>query len=239
MPSTFKLDDYFYAHRGLWTPDGLVENSMAAFEAAAENGFGIEFDVRLSKDGVPICFHDESLSRMTGDRGLISNKTASELTELTLVDGVSTIPLLEDLLSVWPTDLPMLLEMKADAQSAQATAEAVQTLINPSERLIGIMSFEADAVAGISPQFLRGLLIEPKMIIGDELFDQKHALGREKLSVDYFSVWHQDAEASQSRSEGYGLAAWTLKSPEEAQSCSKFTRAQIFEGFDPRAVATD
>ena len=39
-----------YAHRGLWGK-GVPENSLAAFRAAAEAGFGIELDVQLSKDG--------------------------------------------------------------------------------------------------------------------------------------------------------------------------------------------
>ena len=43
------LQGYDYAHRGLWN-DKLPENSMAAFRAALENGYGIEFDIHLIKD---------------------------------------------------------------------------------------------------------------------------------------------------------------------------------------------
>ena len=39
------------AHRGLWSADGPPENSLAAFEAACEAGYGIELDVQLSADG--------------------------------------------------------------------------------------------------------------------------------------------------------------------------------------------
>jgi glycerophosphoryl diester phosphodiesterase len=49
------------AHRGLWSKDGPPENSLGAFEAACEAGYGIELDVQLSSDGEAIVFHDSKL----------------------------------------------------------------------------------------------------------------------------------------------------------------------------------
>ena len=49
------------AHRGLWRPDGAPENSLAAFQAAAAAGYGIELDVQLSADGEAMVFHDGKL----------------------------------------------------------------------------------------------------------------------------------------------------------------------------------
>ena len=46
------------AHRGLHENPSLPENSLGAFKAAVDAGFGIELDVQLSKDGVPVVFHD-------------------------------------------------------------------------------------------------------------------------------------------------------------------------------------
>ena len=66
MAAPFSLGDYAYAHRGLWTKDGAPENSLAAFDAAAKAGIGMEFDIRLSADGIPVCFHDRTLTKMTG-----------------------------------------------------------------------------------------------------------------------------------------------------------------------------
>ena len=45
------------------------ENSMKAFERAVENNFGIELDVQLSKDNVPVIFHDFTLERVCGKKG--------------------------------------------------------------------------------------------------------------------------------------------------------------------------
>lgn len=39
---------------------------MKAFRLAIEKGFGMEMDVQLSKDGIPVVFHDATLTRMCG-----------------------------------------------------------------------------------------------------------------------------------------------------------------------------
>ena len=56
-----------FAHRGLHTRDKRVpENSLEAFRLAARAGYGIELDVRLSKDGQVVVFHDDTLLRICG-----------------------------------------------------------------------------------------------------------------------------------------------------------------------------
>ena len=57
-----------------------LENTIAAFEAAIAAGAdGIEFDVRLSRDGVPVIIHDDTLSRTHGVRRRVVDLTAEEL----------------------------------------------------------------------------------------------------------------------------------------------------------------
>ena len=54
-----------WAHRGSHSHSGLVENTLPAFEQALREGaFGIELDVHLSADGIPIVFYDETLDRL-------------------------------------------------------------------------------------------------------------------------------------------------------------------------------
>lgn len=66
------------AHRGYSSM--FPENTMAAFEGACELGVDyIELDVQLSKDGVPVLFHDTDMKRLTGQEGLISDYTYEEL----------------------------------------------------------------------------------------------------------------------------------------------------------------
>ena len=50
-----------HAHRGLHTKDKTVpENSLPAFRAAAEAGYGVELDIQLSRDGQVVVFHDDT-----------------------------------------------------------------------------------------------------------------------------------------------------------------------------------
>lgn len=63
----------FIAHRGLYN-DKIKENTIEAFDNAFNNGYsGIEFDVRLSKDKVPVIIHDSFLSRVFNKKGQVRN----------------------------------------------------------------------------------------------------------------------------------------------------------------------
>ena len=59
-PKLDTLKGWAYAHRGLHG-NGLPENSMAAFKAALDGGYGIELDIHLTKDGDLAVIHDSSL----------------------------------------------------------------------------------------------------------------------------------------------------------------------------------
>lgn len=112
MAAPFSLADYDYAHRGLWAEHGAPENSLAAFDAAAEAGLGMEFDIRLSADGIPVCFHDRTLDKMTGVNGALADYTAEALGALTLKGGsAETIPTLEAVLARWPHELLSLIHI--------------------------------------------------------------------------------------------------------------------------------
>lgn len=88
------------SHRG-FSPEGL-ENTMVAFEAAAELGFGyLETDVRTTSDGVLMAFHDETLDRVTNARGPLSARSLRELREVR-VGGTESVPTFEELLVRWP-----------------------------------------------------------------------------------------------------------------------------------------
>ena len=102
-----------YAHRGLHGK-GIPENSLAAFRAAVENGFGIELDVQLSADGEVMVFHDESLRRVTGVDASLYSKTKEELKELRLGGTDEKIPTLREVLSLIDGKIPLLVEIKSD-----------------------------------------------------------------------------------------------------------------------------
>ena len=59
------------------------ENTLAGFVKAAEQGVTwVEFDVRLTRDGVPVLIHDDDLDRTTEGSGLVANATLKQIKEL-------------------------------------------------------------------------------------------------------------------------------------------------------------
>ncbi|MDE6943556.1 MAG: glycerophosphodiester phosphodiesterase, partial [Lachnospiraceae bacterium] len=66
----------YFAHRGLHDNTGEApENSMAAFRRAVEAGYGIELDVQMTKDDIPVIFHDGTMERMCGVKAQIADYT--------------------------------------------------------------------------------------------------------------------------------------------------------------------
>lgn len=96
----------FIAHRGLFD-DNIKENTIEAFDNAFNNGYeGIEFDVRLTKDKIPVILHDSFLSRVFGVKGLLKNYTYQEL-----LDNKIKIPKFEDVISRYNNKV-MIIELK-------------------------------------------------------------------------------------------------------------------------------
>ena len=132
-----------YAHRG-----GAAlapENTMAAFENGMSLGAdGLEFDVRLSSDGVPMVHHDPTVDRTTDGRGPVAELTADQLEHLDAGckfadangafpfrgQGIG-VPRFEDVVRRFP-DAPLIVEMKDDSD---AIAEAVLDVLKRSGTL--------------------------------------------------------------------------------------------------------
>src|SRR3954469_16258919 len=73
-----------HAHRGGTVENGkpkYAEESMAAYKRAARNGFVLEVDAKLTKDGVPVAIHDATLDRTTSCTGEVRTFTLAELTD--------------------------------------------------------------------------------------------------------------------------------------------------------------
>lgn len=113
-----------YAHRGLHDK-AKAENSLSAFRAAIDAGFGIELDVRLSSDGVLMVFHDDTLDRVTGVSGRVDAFTAEELSHISLSGTEDTVPTFREVLELIDGRVPILIEIKEDAgKSAVSSATA-------------------------------------------------------------------------------------------------------------------
>ncbi len=129
------------AHRGLVTPDaaesGIVENSFAAVAAAHSAGATyVESDCHLTADGVVVLFHDEDLSRVTGDPRRIAQVTVSELEAL--MAGRGGLVTLAQALDAFPT-----VRFNLDVKARDA-ATAVGTTVAPFGDRVLLTSFSDD-----------------------------------------------------------------------------------------------
>jgi glycerophosphoryl diester phosphodiesterase len=115
-------------HRGNRTH--APENTLPSFaEAVALGVDALEFDLHLSRDGVPMVFHDPTLERTTDGRGPLAARTAAELQRLDAganfsTDGGrtrpwrgrgATIPTFDQLVESVPRTLPLIVELKTPA----------------------------------------------------------------------------------------------------------------------------
>ncbi|MDD8047842.1 MAG: glycerophosphodiester phosphodiesterase [Verrucomicrobiota bacterium] len=86
-----------FAHRG--GAHEFDENTIAAFKASYDAGLrGFETDVRMTKDGVLVILHDDTLQRTHGNPGRVEEMTLEELRPLRTKKTDQPIPLLADLL---------------------------------------------------------------------------------------------------------------------------------------------
>lgn len=116
-----------YAHRGLHGT-GCAENSLSAFAAAVERGYGIELDVRLSRDGELVVFHDAETDRVTGVHGIVSEMSAMELASLSLCGTGEGVPTLREVLSLVDGRVPLLIEIKEDPPSHAVSDRTAELL---------------------------------------------------------------------------------------------------------------
>ncbi len=124
-----QFNKLFIAHRGLYSKDQSVpENSITAFDKAVQAGYGIELDVRLSKDGQVVVIHDNNLRRLCNKDDFTENYTYKELHMLSLKGTSERIPLLTDVLDFVKSRVPIIIELKSGKQNHQLCIESHKIL---------------------------------------------------------------------------------------------------------------
>jgi glycerophosphoryl diester phosphodiesterase len=148
------------AHRGLWSPDGPPENSLAAFQAACAAGYGIELDVQLSADGEAMVFHDDDLARMTGAAGRIGDRTASDLGALKLNSSDEGIPTLAETLALVGRRAMVHVELKTPYGQVGPLEQRVHDILIDHGGPVCVIGFNPYSHAWFAERFpgvLRGL----------------------------------------------------------------------------------
>jgi len=216
------------AHRGLWSPKGAPENSLAAFEAAVDAGYGIELDVRLSADGEVMVFHDDGLERMVGRLGKLAQHTAAELGAMRLKDTREPVPTLRQVLDLVDGRALIHIELKTKPGEEGPLDQAVAALIDDYAGPVAIIGFNAQSHAWWArhrPDVLRGLdSRDEHRLAGAVAIGQPHFLA---LSVDMLA----GEPARRARAAGFPVVAWTVRSETQAADIADLCDNLIFEGF--------
>lgn len=160
-PDTTPFKNRHYAHRGLHdNRTSAPENSLKAFELAVEAGYGIEMDVQLTKDDIPVIFHDKTLKRMCGKDGYVWDYTFEELQQNTLADSTERIPTFEEVLKLVDGKVPLIIEYKMDRPTVKV-CELGNQLLSNYKGVYCIESFHPKAVKWYRknrPEIVRGQL---------------------------------------------------------------------------------
>ena len=154
-----KFKSRLYAHRGLHNEE-RAENSMSAFKAAVDAGYGIELDIRLSKDGKLVVFHDDTLDRVCGREGKVIDFTAEELADFKLNGTNDGVPLFSNVLSLVDGKVPLLVEIKENPGDSAVSKAACEMLKEYKGDFI-VESFNPLSLKTVKenmPEITRGLL---------------------------------------------------------------------------------
>ena len=221
-------------HRGASTV--APENTLAAFSRAISDGAdGIEFDVRLSRDGVPVVIHDATLKR-TGllDR-LVCELTAAELHEIDVGSwfrahgqpdtsfGGEKLPTLAQVFDLFDKSGLLYVEMKCDAgKGATLAAEVVKLAreFRMDDRVV-VESFDLSAIAEvkrIDAGIRTAALFEPKVsrpistVRRLKMVDTALAVGADEIALHHALAGARVIEKA--KRAGLEIVVWTVDGPE-------------------------
>ena len=243
--ATDKFKGLAYAHRGLHG-GGRAENSLSAFAAAADAGFAIELDVRLSSDGVLMVFHDDTLDRVTDESGRVDARSAEELSKIRLSGTDDTIPTFSEVLALVNGRVPLLVEIKEDAGKYGVTERTVEALRGYKGDFL-IESFNPLALARVKklmPEAVRGVLSETffkeKKYRAPTYFILQNLLLNFLCKPDFVAFNHEHSKNAALRLVRrlfrVPTLAWTVRSQREERGAkSHGFDGVIFENYIPRS----
>ena len=244
-PGLADLRNWSYAHRGLHG-SGVPENSMAAFRAALDGGFGVELDVHLLKDGNLAVMHDSLLNRTTGQAGRMEDLTTEDLKHYFLEGTAETIPEFGKMLDLFGGKAPLIIELKSADGNHAALTEAACKLLEGYPGLFCMESFDPKCVAWLRknrPDIIRGQLAENFFRSRNDLPDHLKFLATNLLFnfltvPDFIAYKFADRNTTPStvlcrKLWGAQGVSWTLRTREEYDTAVSEGWLPIFEGFLP------
>jgi glycerophosphoryl diester phosphodiesterase len=238
------------AHRG--ASADAPENTLAAFELARQNGAdGVEFDVRLAADGVPVVVHDETLRRTASLDRAVSSLTSAELARLDCGSWFNRrfpararpeftregVPTLERVLDLFGPRFRVLhVELKCSGPDCGALVEAAVSVLRSREEIARraiVKSFDLKAIEGVkllAPDLracaLFGRRLGRPFITPGEMISLARGCGAEAFGPHRSLVTRRRVEAA--RAAGLSAIVWTVDHPSWARrACELGLRALV------------
>lgn len=243
-PGLKELHRWSYAHRGLHA-EGIPENSMAAFRAAKEAGYGVELDIHLLADGNLAVIHDSTLLRVTGLPGTIEQLRSHQLKDCRLYGTEETVPEFSQVLDLFQGEAPLIVELKAANGNHAQLAEAACRMLDNYKGPYCIESFDPRCIRWLKknrPELVRGQLTENYFAKGRPAlpFILKWIMTENLTNFvtrpDFIAYRYEDRKCTISNrlcAKRMARVSWTITSQKDYNEAVSEGWIPIFEGFHP------
>jgi glycerophosphoryl diester phosphodiesterase len=239
------------AHRGLHdNAKAVIENTVAAAQAAIAGGFAIEFDVQMSMDGETIVFHDETLDRLTDASGPLSAMRAADIAKVRINGAGEAPPTLAAFLEAVAGRTPLICELKSRFDGDWRIADRVAALAAAYDGPLAFKSFDHDLVAYmrlLRPRTRNGAPC-PIGILAQAAYDDPSwsflsaEQRRDWTDFDHFDLarpdflsWNVDDLPHKipflmKELTGAPVMAWTVRTAGQRQAARKWADQIVFDG---------
>ncbi|MEK6746383.1 MAG: glycerophosphodiester phosphodiesterase family protein [Pseudomonadota bacterium] len=195
------------------------ENTLASMRKALEIGVdGFEFDIQLSKDGIPVVIHDDTLERTTNGKGKVSDFSLKDLQKLDAGNSNflgEKIPTLQDVIDMADKRTRLFIELKADGAT-----EPVADMVSNAVKKLG-WSYEQFFICSFNHQQIalsRLLLPEVStcaVLVGIPVTLAEIAVQAGAWALSSAVHHTNQALVDDARARGLKVMVWTADKPEE------------------------
>jgi glycerophosphoryl diester phosphodiesterase len=236
------------AHRGLHdAAAGVIENTSAAFTAAAAAGYGIETDLQISADGEAMVYHDDALGRLTEGSSLLANMSAAEIKTARFKAGSARILTLGELCDLVAGRVTLLLELKSHFNGDVRLAKRAISVLAGYAGPLAVMSFDPDLIEVIrhaAPKLQRGIVSERnydhpewKALSAQQKRELAWLLHAPRTRPQFIAYSVRDLPALApliARTVfGLPLLTWTVRGENDRSLATRWADQIIFEGWRP------
>lgn len=214
------------AHRG--ASGYAPENTLVAFQRALDLGVDmIEFDVRATRDGELVVFHDARLERLTGGQGRLDALTYDELSDYQVAG--EPIPRLVDVLSALGSRCQINIEIKQRGLVDAIVAEVRRLGLQRHVIFSSLRHGELLKVKAIDPLLRVGALLNVRPVLALTAISVARAIDAEALIIP--RAVFRPAHLRAAHRAGLAVYVWTVNEPEEIAWARELGVDGIFSNY--------